>query len=228
MTDKEIHKFNNSLTTGEVYHVRTKSIAGFKIFNSDSEFTRMRDLYRYYGFEKIPSSFSYFSRQKQINGKKKEEYLANSSKKAKRIVDIIAYCIMPTHIHLILKQLKDEGISVFMKNILNSYTRYFNLKHKRKGPLWEGRFKRGWVDTDEYFIHLTRYIHLNPVTAYLTNKSEKWQWSSYGEYISKGENNNICRFQKILDIKPSSYKKFVADNKDYQRQLAKIKHLTLE
>lgn len=228
MADKEIYEFNCPLVTDGVYHICTKSIAGFKIFNSDSEFTRIQDVYRYYEFEKPPMRFSYFFRQKQMNDKKKEKYFTNSSKKVKRIVDILAYCVMPTHIHLILKQLKENGISVFMKNVLNSYTRYFNTKHKRKGPLWEGRFKRACVDTDEYLLHLTRYIHLNPVTAYITNKSEKWQWSSYTEYISKSESNNICRYQDILNIKPSSYRKFVEDNRDYQRKLAKIKHLLLE
>ena len=107
-----MHKFNDSLITGEIYHIYTKSIAGFKIFNSDYEFIRMRDLSRYYEFEKPPMRFSYFSRQKQGKGKEKENYFSDSSKKIKRIVDIIAYCIMPTHIHLILKQLKERGISL--------------------------------------------------------------------------------------------------------------------
>ncbi|MFH1519965.1 MAG: transposase [Candidatus Omnitrophota bacterium] len=228
MTDKKTYKFNCLLVTGEVYHICTKSIAGFKIFNSDYEFARTQDLYRYYEFEKPLMRFSYFSRRKQIKGKEKENYFKGSFGNTEKIVDILAYCIMPTHIHLILKQLKEKGISVFMKNVLNSYTRYFNTKHKRKGPLWEGRFRRAWVGTDEYLLHLTRYIHLNPVTAYLANKPEKWKWSSYGEYISKSKSNNICRYQEILDINLRSYKKFVEDNRDYQRQLAKIKHLTLE
>jgi putative transposase len=77
---------------------------------------------------------------------------------------------MPTHIHLVLRQLKDGGISKFMSNILNSYSRYFNIKHNRKGPLWEGRFRKVLVGSDEQLLHLTRYVHLNPVTACLVDK----------------------------------------------------------
>ncbi len=77
---------------------------------------------------------------------------------------------MPTHIHLILKQLKEDGISAYMSKILNSYTCYFNRRTKRKGPLWESRFKRVEVTSDEQLLHLTRYIHLNPVTAHIVEE----------------------------------------------------------
>ncbi|MCM8795996.1 MAG: transposase [Candidatus Omnitrophica bacterium] len=144
-------------------------------------------------------------------------------------VEIIAYCIMPTHLHLILKQLKNNGISVFMGNILNSYSRYFNLKHKRKGPLWEGRFKNILVKNDEQLLHLTRYIHLNPVTASLVSNPEDWNASSYREYLQQVQAvEKICKYDDILEIDPVSYKKFVEDRISYQRDLAKIKNLIFE
>jgi putative transposase len=129
---------------------------------------------------------------------------------------------MPTHLHLILKQLKHNGISIFMNNILNSYTRYFNTKHKRKGPLWEARFKNILIEKDEYLLHLTRYIHLNPVTASLINKPEDWLASSYREYIEKNA-EKICQYDDVLKTEPISYKQFVDDRISYQRELAKIK-----
>ena len=136
---------------------------------------------------------------------------------------------MPTHIHLVLRQLKDNGISKFMSNILNSYSRYFNLKHNRKGPLWEGRFKKIMVENDDQLLHLTRYIHLNPVTAYLVNRPEDWFASSYHEYImSVVQENRLCNCTYTLDTNPTSYKRFVEDNISYQRELAKIKHLAMD
>ena len=116
-----------------------------------------------------------------------------------------------------------------MNNILNSYSRYFNLKHRRKGPLWEGRFKRILVRNDEQLLHLTRYIHLNPTTSYLVNRPEEWNWSSFKEYIRDASaNDGICGYSNVLDINPSSYKKFVEDRISYQRELAKIKDLLLD
>ena len=116
-----------------------------------------------------------------------------------------------------------------MNNILNSYTRYFNIRHKRKGPLWVGRFKRVVVSTDEQLLHLTRYVHLNPVTSYLADNPESWEHGSYQEYCSQNDvREKVCCFDNLLDIDSRSYKKFVNDRKEYQRGLAKIKELMLE
>jgi putative transposase len=136
---------------------------------------------------------------------------------------------MPTHLHLTLKQLKENGITIFMSNILNSYTRYFNTKHNRKGPLWEGRFKNILIETEEHLLHLTRYIHLNPVTAYLVNKPEEWFASSYEEYVLKvDDNERICKYDDVLDIEAAFYREFVQDTVSYQRELATLKKLFFE
>ena len=210
------------LVTGEVYHTFSRSIARFKIFNHDADFSRIMEVVRYYQNEKPLVSFSNSIKTMKI-------YSGNDFSEKEKLVAVIAFCIMPTHLHLVLKQLKDNGISKFMSNVLNSYTRYFNIKHKRKGPLWEGRFKSVFVKKDEQLLHLTRYVHLNPVTEFLVKNPEEWPASSYKEYIT-GINNMypICNYINILEINPSSYKKFVEDGIAYQRDLAKIKRLICE
>jgi putative transposase len=156
-------------------------------------------------------------------------YFTSILQEKERLVQIIAYCIMPTHLHLILKQLKENGISTFIGNVLNSYSRYFNTKYRRKGPLWEGKFKNVLVKTDEQLLHLTRYIHLNPSTAFLVDRPEEWLASSYQEYLLKVNNiERICKFEDVLEIEPSSYRKFIEDRISYQRELAVIKEMLLE
>jgi len=206
----------------EIYHVVNKSIAGFKIFNSDSEFSRMIDTICYYQKEHPQVKFSKFIKENP-RGKNHE------SLEREKLVEIVAYCIMPTHLHLLLKQLKENGISIFTGNVLNSYTRYFNIKHRRKGPLWEGRSKKILVETEEQLLHLTRYIHLNPVTAYLVGKPEEWLASSYREYLlCIHEEDKICNYKDMLDISPSYYRKFVEEGIFYQKELANIKKLIYE
>ncbi len=213
-----------SLETGEIYHLYTKSIANFKIFNDENEFGRMKCALRYYQLKNIPQKLSQFILLCGVKDKGFNKYLFSMHADKENLVNIIAYCLMPTHIHIIAEQLMENGISIFMGNLLNSYTRYFNARHKRTGPLWEGRFKSVLVKNDSYFIHLTRYIHLNPVTGYLVNKPEKWGASSYMEYITEVEHDDrICKFDKILDIDPREYKEFVDDRISYQRELAKIR-----
>ena len=211
------------LSTGQVYHVLNKSIAGYKIFNNKSDFDRLLEAIAFYQC-KNSERFSYFNREK--NYRQKLEKLVYTNKE--KHIDIIAYCLMPTHFHLILKQLQDNGISKFLNNSLNSYTRYFNTKYKRKGPLWQGKTKKVLVESDEQLLHLTRYIHLNPTTSYLVDKPEDWTYSSYKEYIRiSGNHIRFCKFDTILDINAEEYKSFVTDTIDYQRSLKKVKDLTL-
>ena len=219
----KINKNEESLVTGEVYHIFNKSIAEYMIFNDNHEFSRIREAIKYYRNEKAIAKLSQF-----IASKKKKLNWENFNKKD-NLVNIVAYCIMPTHIHLALKQLKNGGISIFMSNVLNSYTRYFNTKHNRKGPLWESRFKRVLVDRDEQLIHLTRYIHLNPVTASLVNKPEDWHASSYREYLGRvPEEDKICDYSEILEINPEDYEEFTEERISYQKELARIKNLFLD
>ncbi len=215
----------DSLVVGEIYHIFNKSIAEYIIFNNDSEFSRMMNVIRYYQKVKPAIKFSDFI--KPTNVKQNYPNIDFSLLKGEKLIEIIAYCLMPTHIHLILKQLKRNGISTFMGNTFNSYTRYFNTKHKRKGPLWEGKFKNILVKTDEQLVHLTRYIHLNPVTAYLVDKPEKWPWSSYKEYLLETK-TRICKYDDVLDIEANTYRKFVEDRVSYQRELANIRNLLLD
>ncbi len=211
---------------GAVYHITTKSIEGYKIFNDETEYLRMKQLIQYYKHSNLPVRYSYFiAWQKDKKGFSVE----NSIQDKKKLVQIIAYCLMPTHIHLVLEQLVEKGISLYMNKILNGYTRYFNTKHHRKGPLWTGRFKRILAKTDEQLLHLTRYIHLNPVTAYIVNRPEEWRFSSYSEYIGKVPNTDkVSEFKHLLEIKSEEYKKFTTEQISYQRELQTIKHLTLE
>jgi len=214
------------LVNNELYHICTKSIAGFKIFNSHKDYERMLEAMRFYMLEKPPCKFCLFKELKENNGASRLVQLVDYTK---RLVDIVAYCIMPTHIHLLLKQLKEDGISIFSKLLLKSYSQYFNLKHKRKGPLWESRFENILIENDDQLLHVTRYIHLNPVTAHLVDDPKNWKYSSYGEYIGLVKKaDRLCEFSAYHDMKASEYVKFVKDAIGYQRELALIKHLTLE
>ena len=205
-----------------VWHVYNKSIAKFTIFNNEQEYKRMIALFRYYQAKNCPLSFSDFMRSSKNEPAelRKNDRCADSQK----LVEIIAYCVMPTHPHLILNADDSNSISAFMSKVLNSYTRYFNIRHKRKGPLWEGRSKAVLIKTDEQLIHDTRYVHLNPVTACLVEKPENWLYSSYREYLGHiAKDERLCNFRDVLDIKPIQYKNFVEEGISYQRELAELK-----
>lgn len=149
-------------------------------------------------------------------------------------VEILAYCLMLNHFHFLLKQISDKGISIFMANLQNSYVKYFNIKNGRAGPLFQSMFKAVIIETDEQLLHVSRYIHLNPSTAYIVEPEnlEDYMWSSLNSYLDKNFNNaNYFVNPKIIMSffeKSEDYKKFILDQASYQRELDKIKHLTLE
>ena len=212
--------YRDVLAVNSVYHVFTKSIAGYKIFNNDDDYKRIVRTIAFYNQDDPESKFSIF--WDKNNDIENEEFDIKGE-----LSKIIAYCIMPTHIHLVLSPVKEDSVSRFMNRVLKSYSKYFNVKHNRKGPLWEGRFKSVLVETDEQLAHLTRYVHINPVTSYLVDKPEDWGASSYGEYIGKIK-YSICDFKDYLNMDSAAYAEFVNERKDYQRKLADIKHLLLE
>ena len=218
------------LVSGEIYHVFNKSIAGYKIFNTDPDYSRITAMLHYFNVKHRGVKFANFIKSENMadSVQTHTHIIKSGSDMNERRVEIIAYCIMPTHLHLILRQLSDKGISSYMSDVLNSYTRYFNIKQNRKGPLWESRFKNVLVQTDGQLQHLTRYIHLNPVTSYLVDSPEIWHASSYNEYLSKDGIENICKYEDVLDITPDLYRKFVEDRVTYQRDLKQIKDLILE
>lgn len=214
------------LETGNVYHVYTRSIARFIVFNDYIEFVRLirlLELYRHINFNHKLSNFL------DLNIDLQQSIVQNLISENNLLVEIIAYCVMPTHIHLLLKQKSENGITKYMARVLNGYSRFFNTKHKRTGPLWSGRFKNVRVENDEQLLHLSRYIHLNPTSAGLIEKPEKWKYSSYLEYVQPGKSaTELCYFQNFIQISPKRYKNFVLNQKDYQRKLSIIKSQTLD
>ena len=212
----------------QVYHIFSRSIANFQIFNNDRDYQRMLMLLCYFRIENPPTKFSYFIRQKTANNLGFFTVLDSMAKDQQNIIQLIAYCLMPTHIHLIVKQVVNQGVSKYLKNALDGYTRYFNTCHKRKGPLWEGRFQNVPVEDDEQLLHLTRYLHLNPVTASLVKNPEDWKFSSYLEYLGDETQRKFCSYDELLQIIPKRYRKFVEEHTNYQKALCKIKSLCID
>ena len=95
----------------------------------------------------------------------------NEKNVGESLVDIGAYCLMPNHFHILIRE-KENNIPKFMAKLLTSYSMYFNIKYERKGKLFESHFQAQHVDDDEYLRYLFAYIHLNPVKV---TDPENWE-----------------------------------------------------
>lgn len=137
-------------------------------------------------------------------------------------IQLICYCLMPNHLHLLIKQTTQFAIIDFMRRITNAYTKYFNERYKRIGPLFQGRYKAVLVTEEPYLLHLTRYIHLNPSELNPEYRSDllAYTYSSYGDYLGERKTSwvhpeEILSFfktaqrTKLIDL--LSYESFVED-----------------
>lgn len=207
--------------SGEFYHICNKSIANYAIFKSSLNVQRFIQTLDYYNSIRTTKRFSDAIRQKRFH------YTNLLLPRKNNLVKFLAYCIMPDHYHILVKILVDNSLSKYLNDVENSYTRYFNLKLSRKGPLWQSRFRSVIIKTNQQLLHVTRYIHLNPTTKGLVENPEEWGLSSYRDYVG---NKQILRnlLPEISIKSPIRYKSFVEDQKDYQIKLRKIKKLLLE
>jgi len=182
----------------------------------------------YCQYRNYPVKFSVF---KRLSRKRKKEIRSNLNKK---FIKIVAYSLLPNHFHLILRQETNNGISCFINRLLTSYTKFFNTKNNRSGPLFEGRFKAILVETDKQLLHLVRYILLNPYSSNIVRKPVdllSYPWSSFSEHYKKHKSLSLCDGEQIFISQfrnREKLKKFVLDHADYQKNLGKIKHLIIE
>ncbi len=212
-----------------------KSIAGYKIFPYQSDCKRFLRLIRFFNLIYPPTKFSYFLSVEGDNKKKKnQEFEARldgliRSEQEGQHVQVIAYCLMPTHFHILARQLNENGVVALFKHSLNAYARYFNAKYKRQGTLWMGRFQNKIIENDMILLHVIRYIHLNPVRAGLVQKPEDWPHSSYPEYIARdGVEYPLTNYAGLVDCVGDEHRQFCEDQASYQRELSLIKDQIME
>ena len=157
----------------------------------------------------------------------RENYLFFLRRLRKYVVsalDIVAYCLMPTHYHLLVqvKEISDTSnaaVSKVMMRLSVSYTKAMNKRYDRVGTLFQGAFRAKHVNGDEYLVHLSRYIHLNPVIAGLVELPENWEFASYRDYIGV-RNGSLPRPEIVLSQFPSpeAYREFVESYVPQERE----------
>jgi len=99
-------------------------------------------------------------------------------------VELPGYCLMPNHYHLLVRT-PEARLGRFMKELKGGYSKYYNRRCRRVGPLFQGRYKAILIQDDEYVLDVARYIHMNPVKAKLVDGPAGWRWSSYREYVGR-------------------------------------------
>lgn len=138
--------------------------------------------------------------------------------KEKYHYQIYAYVLMPNHVHIELKDDKNE-IAKIMHRISVSYSIYFNKKYERVGHVFQDRYQSKPIENTQYLLNLMRYIHQNPQKANIS-KTEEYKWSSYKEYIY---NNGITNTELILEHFDKDRNNALEKFKDYNQKILNLK-----
>ena len=219
--------------TGEIYHAYNRGVEKRVVFSENFDYLRfIHDLYEFNDSDPSPKLYI----PAQFSEVRLPKIMENMEKKPRKLlVEILAFCLMPNHFHILLKQKIDGGISQFMQKLGTGYTNYFNQKYTRVGSLFQGKYKAVHIVQENHFLHLPYYIHLNPLDLVTPewrdrkiknldeslNFLKKYKWSSYLDYIGIKNFPSITQRDFLL--------KFFDDHKNYQVEITKwLKELNLD
>ena len=203
-----------------IYHIFNKTIAPFKSFHYKPYAHKFVDIFSYYTLKRVIP----YSKYLRLNDKQKMML----PQVDKPYVEILAYCLMPNHYHFQLKQIETNGIHIFMSNIVNAFTRYYNILNERKGPLFLPVFRSQFIYSVEQLLHTSRYIHLNPVKDRLVKNFadlRNYKYSSFHEYATTPILCNTDIVMHYFDNDSSRYTNFLENDVEHQKVLAHIKKL---
>lgn len=157
--------------SGEHYHIYNRGVDKRNLFEDDEDLGRF--LQSVVEFNDIKTIGSIYESSRNKNKETKDS-----------LATFVAFCLNPNHFHFILRQEKDSGISKYMHKLLLGYTKYFNKRHKRTGPLFSGSYKAKLIDNNDYLLHLSAYVNLNNQIHKLEfgNPVSKFVRSSWRQY----------------------------------------------
>lgn len=215
------------LVTEYFYHIYNRGIAEQPVFLDKRDYDQAMLAINYYRFDNLPIRLSRF---KELALEKRNKILTELQNNQDVKVKIVCFVLMPNHFHFLLQQNTDSGIADFISKWTNSYTKYFNSKGNRSGPIFQGVFKSVLIEGNEQLLHLSRYIHINPIVSAIIKPQRlfEYSWSSLPEYLK--ENSNLIWVDPILGqfSNIEAYKQFLEGQIEYGKTLELIKHLTLE
>lgn len=196
---------------GEFYHIYNRGVDKRNVFSSIKDIERFhKSMEEFNTIEPIGSIYENSFNKAQL-GSPTSKLGKSGLKNNRKLVNFICYCLNTNHYHLLLEQVAENGIEKFMHRLGTGYTKYFNIKNKRSGALFQGKFKAIHINTNEYLLHLSAYINLNSKI----HKNNSLFKSSLNEYKTKFQ--TFCRKDIVLDQFRTidEYEKYMIDALDF-------------
>ena len=215
-----------SIALGEYYHVYNRGAHKQGILRESTDWARM--LFGIIYFQS-PTPFKNISRRARTFDSRSGFDIGESDFRhvyEARSVELVAFCLMGNHFHLLLREISEGGVSRYLQRVQESYAKYFNAKYTLPGHVFEGPFKAKLVPDNEYLMHLSAYIHRNPreITAW-KRSYESYPWSSCTDYVRENRWGGLLAQEIILDqfagTKRSNYADFIKSSPAKELDLPK-------
>lgn len=206
------------------YHLYNRGVDKRIIFLDDFDRQRFIEALRLARLLGSPP-LSWLKRQIKLGNISPKELEKLEEKYGPPLLDIVSYSLMPNHFHLQVKEPKEGGVTTFFRKLGTSYAMYFNIKHKRTGRLFESQYKFVLIETDEQLIHLSRYIHINPVKSSKIDISLKslktYPWTSLPDFLGIRK-QPFCNPSEVTNFfkSPDDYWKFLKGGVDREETLS--------
>lgn len=189
---------------GEFYHCYSRGIDKRKVFLDEQDYVRFIDALFLCNSQKA-------LHREHICAENRTELFA--MERGKTPVSVVAYCLMPNHFHIILREKEEGGITRYMQKLGTAYTMYFNAKYERVGSLFTKPFRSKHIDDDRYLKQVIQYVHLNPVEilepgwkeaalrsgSMLPRKVRAYPYSSLPEYSDIRRNERTILDMEVVD-----------------------------
>lgn len=224
-----------------IYHVILRGLDDNLIFKDVNDY--YRGIFSIYEFNNA-NRIEIRKRREERKKEKASGVPDSANDKRERLVEVLLFCFMPNHLHLLLKQVKDGGIIRFMNKLGSGYAGYFNRKYNRKGYVFQNRFRSVCIQDDRQFQTIFRYIHANPVSLIEPGWKEngvkepdkaikfleEYKWSSYKDYIGIKNFSSVTNRDFVSETMGGliGCKEGVEDWIDYKRRLNQDQDVLLE
>ena len=189
---------------GEFYHVYAHAVGDMDLFRSDADYLRfLTTLFVANGKRDISHLDRFYDRNLVSDIRDGKVNIGE------QVIDIAGFCFMPNHFHLLLREIKDGNISLFMHRLLVSYSKHYNLKYERRGHVFERTFDAKYLNNDNYIMRALAYIHLNPKDLDVWKRKEhKYPWSSFQDYAAENRWGKLLGTDFALDYFDSDKNEF--------------------
>jgi REP element-mobilizing transposase RayT len=178
------------LVDNEYYHIYNRGVDKREVFSDEKDFSRFLLSMNLLNDKEDGAMIKWRDYKKYVKNANIDDFLKLNFRRREYLVDIVSYCLMSNHYHMVLKQRVEKGIEKFLQKLGTSYTKYFNERNKRNGALFQGRFKSSLIKSEGSLSRFSVYASCNS-EVHKVCPAKNYRWCSFPHHIGKSKDDLV-------------------------------------